>query len=447
MNERGVALAVLDEITGRGGYNNLALSKALARFPDERRESRAFVTECVNGTLRRLLTLDYVISHISKTPLKSMDRQVLNLLRLSVYQLMYMDKVPAHAVCDEAVGLAAESGFGYFRGFVNGVLRNIARQLPEINDSIIKLSDTAPDKYMEVKYSVPKELAQALAGYLGQADTTAFLEHINETRPEVTVCVNTNKTTPSALTVMLEREGVAVSRGLFAEGALRIRGLGNVTELAAFRDGLFHIMDEGAMLAVMAAGIKPGDRVLDVCAAPGGKAFLAAYFAKDGFVDAGDKHEHRVKLIAAGAERLGIGNVRARLRDAEVPDKDSELYDVVMADVPCTGLGLLGKKPDIRYNFTMEQVSKLQGTQRRILNGCAALVKPGGTLLYSTCTLTPEENEKNAAWIVKTLGFDNACPMTTLPRGAEAGQQGWIRVLPHKTGTDGFFIARFIKHG
>jgi 16S rRNA (cytosine967-C5)-methyltransferase len=218
--------------------------------------------------------------------------------------------------------------------------------------------------------------------------------------------------------------------------ALRVTGAPGITEMKAFKDGLFHVMDESAMTAVLTAGLRPGMKVLDACAAPGGKTFLAAYIMGDkGEIIARDIHPHKLKLIEDGARRLGLRSVKIQNRDAADFNRDEEnSYDAVLADVPCTGLGLMGKRPDIRYNFSGAAVSKLQGLQRRILTACSGYLKPGGTLVYSTCTLTPEENEKNVQWAIK-----NAKEPQRISLCKER------RILPHREGADGFYIAKLVK--
>ncbi|MCL2703059.1 MAG: 16S rRNA (cytosine(967)-C(5))-methyltransferase RsmB [Defluviitaleaceae bacterium] len=445
--ERGLALEALMGVTA-GGYNNIIINKVLSRYPELPRERRAFVTECVNGTLRRLFTLDYIINQVSTTNTRSMDVFILNLLRMSVYQLAFMENQAGHAVCDEAVKLAASSKHAALKGFVNANLRSITQLLPKIIAGIDKIKTADRYAWLEVKFSCQRAVAEVLDREIGEGETELLLDYMNNSRPPVTVCVNTLKTDKDALSGKLPRSAV-VSPGLFMENALRLTGLPEIQSLAAFRDGLFHVMDEGAMLAVKGLGLKSGARVLDVCAAPGGKAFMAAYIiGGSGYIEARDIHPHKLDLISAGTKRLGITSVKVKEADATVLDESCvEGFDAVLADVPCSGLGLIGKKPDIRYRFSMAQVSKLQGLQRRILNACAKYVKPGGVLIYSTCTLTAEENGKNAAWFAKTHGFlpdPLPCPV---PETAITDDKGHVLLLPHKTGCDGFYIARFIKKG
>ncbi|MDR1703930.1 MAG: 16S rRNA (cytosine(967)-C(5))-methyltransferase RsmB [Clostridiales bacterium] len=435
---RGAALKILADILGRGGYSNIALRRGLDARADMPRERRAFITECVNTTLRRLLTLDYIINAVASVKTDDMDPLILNLLRMSVCQIAFMDGEPEYAVCDEAVKLAVTSGRGHFKGFVNGVLRNIIRRLPAITASIERL--TGAD-YLEVKHSCPKAVINWLTPYLGAGETAKMLEYINENRPTVTVCVNTLKTDADTLRGMFRKIGAEALPALFPElrpWALRVSGMPGITGMKAYKDGFFHVMDESAMLAVLAAGLKPGMKALDACAAPGGKAFLAAYMMGDaGEIVAGDIHEHKVKLTKDGAERLGLRSVRAGLRDAAAVFPDQEnLYDVVFADVPCSGLGLIGKRPDIRYNFSGAEVSKLQGLQRRILTASMKYLKTGGVLVYSTCTLTPEENEKNILWATKH---------TKNTKDPKASLLWERRILPHREGTDGFYIAKLTK--
>ncbi|MCL2407312.1 MAG: 16S rRNA (cytosine(967)-C(5))-methyltransferase RsmB [Defluviitaleaceae bacterium] len=429
--ERKLALQALEEVMNSGGYSNIVLNKLFTTHTDLPRERRAFVTECVNGSLRRLHTLDYIINQVANTNTRGMDAFVLNLLRISVYQLAYMKNAAEHAIVDEAVKIVESSKFLHLKGFVNACLRGIIRDLHKIVAGIDEIRESNPLAWLSVKESCPKPVLEVLVRELGFDETALLLSHANSFRPPVTACVNTLKTTASELARKLAMHGAVVEKGS-SPFSLNLRGLPGIQNLPAYRDGLFHIMDEGAMVAVDAAGLKPGQRVLDICAAPGGKAFYAAMVMSGiGHIEARDIHEHKIDLINAGLRRLGISNISAKTADATLFDAGLEnSFDVVMADVPCTGLGLIGKKPEIRYRFNMAQVSKLQGLQRRILNNCVRYVKPGGTLLYSTCTLTSEENRKNAAWLTKEHGLTQVSERL---------------LLPHITKSDGFYVAAFEK--
>jgi len=308
-NERAVALEALSGVTS-GGYNNIVLNKVLLSHPHLSRGQRAFVTECTNGALRRLLTLDYIINQVSSTNTRSMERAVLNILRLAVYQLAFMRDEAPHAVVSEAVALAeAESKENTaIKGFVNAVLRNIQRTLPQIFESIEKIKNDSRDAYLEVKYSCRRNVIEILERELGAGETEVFLAHINKHRPSTTICA---KDDPQALLEELKKRGT-VTPGRFFPRAMNITKMPEMTTLTAFKRGMFHVMDEGAMLAVAAAGLKPGMKVLDLCAAPGGKAFLAAYEMNDeGHIDARDIYLHKVDLIRDGARRLKLSSARA----------------------------------------------------------------------------------------------------------------------------------------
>jgi 16S rRNA (cytosine967-C5)-methyltransferase len=441
--ERALAVEVLSAVMS-GGYNNIVLNRVLSAYPEMPRERRAFVTECVNGSLRRLLTLDYIINQVSKVNTRSMDRFILNLLRISVYQLAFMENQPVHAVCDEAVNIVSTSKYAAMKGFVNANLRTAARLLPKILGGIDKIKSSDRYAWLEVKYSCQKSIIEILERELGETETEQLLGYFTDYRPGVTVRVNTLKISTGQLEKHLSR-GMKTDRGLFTENTLRLTGMPEVQSMPEYRKGYFHVMDEGAMLAVKAAGLKPGCRVLDICAAPGGKAFMSAYEIGDkGYIEARDIHPHKLELISSGAKRLELNSIHTKESDASVHDGSLDgSFDAVIADVPCSGLGLMGKKPDIRYRFSMAQVSKLQGLQRRILNSCAKYVRVGGVLIYSTCTLTAEENVKNAAWFAKTHPFVPESLPCPLPENTVIDDNGHILLLPHKTGCDGFYIARF----
>lgn len=448
MNERRTALEVLMDITAGNGYNNIVLKRTLAGRGDMRREQKAFITEVVNGTLRNMILLDYIINQTSKTNTRQMEPYVLNLLRLSVYQLKFMDKIPAWSVCDEAVKIIGDSQSGYLKGFINGVLRNILRKMTDIDLELEKIKSSDKPVYLEIKYSCPRWLVKRFIDYIGPEDAEKTLNHTQDASGRaVTACVNTLKTTAAELAALLDKEGVLASPGMFMPNALRLKRTSDISRLAAFSSGLFHVMDESAMLAAAVSGVREGGSFLDVCAAPGGKTFMAAYAMNGiGTIHARDVFPHKIKLLEEGKRRLGLNNIQIELKDALVRDEASvAAFDTVLVDAPCSGLGLIGKKPEIKYTKTNEDILEMQSLQRRILTICSEYIKPGGSLVYCTCTLTPEENEQNADWFLKNFPFKQADITGALPKGLNETGTGYVKVLPHEYGTDGFFIAKFVS--
>ena len=427
VNEREVAANILTDMQADGSYGNLLLRRTLNRYNALLPAQKAFITELVNGVLRNLMYLDYIIDQFSNTKTSKMKPFVLNVLRLSAYQLFFLDKTPDFAVCNEAVALVKKRGLQGLAGFVNGVIRGILRG----KDGFVLPGENTAE-HLSVRYSCPLWLTARFIRQYG-FDAARDMLAVNVTPPDVTLCVNTVRVSARELAETLVKEGVTVKPARFMEGkALHVSGTSDMAALPSFQQGLYHVMDESAMLAVALAGPKPGMRILDLCAAPGGKSFAAAVWAEDkAEISARDIYEHKLELINNGAKRLGVQSVSAVLSDAEKFDEsDAGAFDLVLADAPCSGFGLLRKKPDIRLARREEDIAQLAALQRRILRNAARYVKPGGTLVYSTCTLTHEENGDNADWIARELDLH------------EVERR---MILPHEFGTDGFFIARFTK--
>jgi 16S rRNA (cytosine967-C5)-methyltransferase len=400
---RDIALSVLMDIETKGTYSNIALSAALKKNQFSEKADRAFITRLTEGTVESQITLDYIINQFSKTKVNKCKPLIRCLLRLSVYQIIFMDKVPDSAACNEAVKLAKKHGFSSLSGFVNGVLRNISRN----KESIKYPYEDDGNLYYSVKYSVP--------GWLCEKLIKDYPEHYKEifegcfSDRKTTIRVNETRTTKEELRKELEETGVTVSDGLYSDRTLLIDNYDFIRKLPGYRQGYFTVQDESSVCAVLAAEIKPGDTVLDVCAAPGGKSTLAAELLKgDGRVYSMDISGEKLELIEENASRLGLENiVDIRQNDATVLlEEFREKADVVIADVPCSGLGIIGRKNDIKYRLTPDQMNELVKLQREILKTVSAYVKPGGRMLFSTCTINPDENEKNRDWILENIsGF------------------------------------------
>ncbi len=425
--EREVAVYALMDILSAGGYNNITLKKTLDRNNALPAVQKAFITEVTNGVLRNLIYIDYVIDCFSKTPVAKMKPFILNVLRLSVYQLTFMDKTPDYAVCSEAVALVKKKGFVNLAPFVNGVLRSISRGIMDIK---LPDKDETPVDYLCKKYSFSQWIIE---GWLEEFDfdTVQRICAASNSVPPITICVNTTKTTKEALVKRLKEEGIETSSSGNGANMLYISKTSDITKSNAFNEGLFHIMDESSMKAVEMLKPEKGDIIFDVCAAPGGKAFYCSYIMENtGVIYCGDVHEHKIKLINEGANRLGIDIIKTEIQDATVnaPEKN-ELADKIIIDAPCTGLGLLRKKPDIKYKKTASDVKALVEIQRKMLMACHSYVKPGGTLLYSTCTLSKQENMDNVEWFISKAPFE----------------LDEVKLyLPELGGRDGFFMARMI---
>ena len=443
LNMRELALGVLLEISGREEYSHIALRNVLEKYQYLEKQERAFLTRLVEGTTEKRIWCDYVIEQFSSVKIRKMKPIIREILRMSAYQIGYMDSVPDSAVCNEAVKLARKKGFQQLGGFVNGVLRNLARHIREIKYPEM---ETQPALALSVRYSVPEWIVSIWIKRWGEERTERILSAFEERRP-LNIRVNQERITGAELKERLEKRGIKVTEVDSLPGALGIEGYDYLAGLPEFQEGLFQVQDLSSMLAVEAAGVKKGDYCIDVCAAPGGKTvYMAEKAGADGYVDARDLTEYKAELIRENCRRLGLSNTGVSVKDACVKDETSVgKADVVLADLPCSGLGVIGKKTDIRYRMSQEQQGELAKLQREILDTVQSYVKPGGTLLYSTCTINPEENEENAEWFLENYPFEAVSLETCLPEkyAGETGAKGYVQLLPDVHGCDGFFIAKF----
>ena len=392
INEREIALDVLMEINEREQYIHVLLNDALRKYQYLEKNERAFITRLVKGTMERRMTLDYVINQVSSVRVNKMKPLIRNLMRMSVYQMMYMEQVPVSAVCNEAVKLAKKRHFTNLSGFVNGVLRNISRQLPAME---------LPDDY-SVRYSVPQELADMLKASYGEETMKLILESFLKDS-KVSAVVNTIKITRTELMERLTAQGIEVTDAPYVENAFIMSDYNYLEEIPEFIDGMFQIQDISSMLAGMIASPSKDSTVIDVCAAPGGKSIFAALMMEGtGHVISRDVSEKKTGQIEENVQRLGLGNISVETADAlEHNLADEETADMLLADIPCSGLGIIGRKPDIKYNVSREKLDGIVRLQRDILDSVCSYVKHGGYLVYSTCTLNPKENEENVRYIME----------------------------------------------
>ncbi len=443
LNMRELALGVLLEISGGEEYSHIALRNVLEKYQYLEKQERAFLTRLVEGTTEKRIWCDYVIEQFSSVKIRKMKPIIREILRMSAYQIGYMDSVPDSAVCNEAVKLARKKGFQQLGGFVNGVLRNLARHIREIKYPEM---ETQPALALSVRYSVPEWIVSIWIKRWGEERTERILSAFEERRP-LNIRVNQERITGAELKERLEKRGIKVTEVDSLPGALGIEGYDYLAGLPEFQEGLFQVQDLSSMLAVEAAGVKKGDYCIDVCAAPGGKTvYMAEKAGADGYVDARDVTEYKAELIRENCRRLGLSNTGVSVKDACVKDEASVgKADVVLADLPCSGLGVIGKKTDIRYRMSQEQQGELAKLQRKILDTVQSYVKPGGTLLYSTCTINLEENEENAEWFLENYPFEAVSLEDCLPEkyAGETGAKGYVQLLPDVHGCDGFFIAKF----
>ena len=404
VNTRALALEFLLEVE-KGALSHVALRGMLERYQYLEKQERAFLTRLCEGTLERRLELDAIINRFSKVPVKKQKPVIRNILRMSVYQLKYMDQVPDSAVCNEAVRLAQKKGFGTLKGFVNGVLRSIAREI-----SSISFED------LSIRYSTPQWIVDQWIAEYGEEKAVLMLADQYAEKP-VTIRINENKTTKQQLKERLESEGVTVQDVEGMDCALAISDFDYLRALASFREGLFHVQDVSSMQVALTAAPKEGDICLDVCAAPGGKSLhLAELLHGTGLVEARDLTEYKVELIQDNIDRSELTNIRAVCHDATVLDESwIGKADIVLADLPCSGLGVLNKKNDLKYRMTPDQQQELVELQHKILDTVWQYVKPGGKLIYSTCTVHRAENVETVDWFLKTHPFLLKKEITMLP--------------------------------
>lgn len=451
VSERELVLAILLEVTEEGKYSHLVLRDVLEKYQYLDKKERSFITRVTEGTLEHMIELDYILNQFSKVKVKKMKPVIRNILRSAVYQLKYMDTVPDSAACNEAVKLAVKKGFGSLRGFVNGVLRNVARNLEQI------VYPEDPVECLSVQYSMPVWILELwLKSYSMKTIETMLKQFQKETlltvrcRVDQTESGRPGEWDTETVKKRLAMEGVYAEQHPYLPYALCISGYDYLGGLESFREGMFSVQDISSMLVCEVADPKEGDQVIDVCAAPGGKAIhMAEMLHGSGWVEARDLTPYKVGMIQENVERTGLTNIRAVCQDAARYEEESEeKADIVIADLPCSGLGVLGKKTDLKYNVTKEGCNQLAKLQREILSTVHRYVKPGGTLVYSTCTINPEENQENVRWMLETYPqFEQVDIRGRLCEElrTDVTEKGCIQLLPGVHKSDGFFIACFQK--
>lgn len=445
MSAREAAVKMLLAVCKDKQFSHVVKSSYLDKVGEKR--ERALATRLFEGCLERMIELDYILNLFSKTPVKKMKPVIAAILRMTVYQLRFMDKIPAGAACNEAVKLTKKYGFAGLSGFVNGVARNVARA-EEIPYPDREKNET---EYLSVRYSMPSMIVEQMTEQYGTEISETMMAAFLNTKNEISVRCMTHTTSVDKLKKCLAEADITVEDGWYSEQALRISGMDAPERLPLFAEGAFYIQDESSMQAVLAAGLTGGERVLDLCAAPGGKTIMSADVLAEfgnGTVDARDLTGAKVELIKENMKRCRLNNVSVCQADATVfcPEEE-EAYDVVLADVPCSGLGILGKKPDIKLFMTEEQENELCVLQKKILKNAARYVKPDGVLIFSTCTWNKEENMGGYKFLKETCGLfpESLEPFVSKKLWSESTKDGYLQMLPGVHETDGFFVARFRK--
>ena len=402
VNTRELILGILLEVNKEGQYSHLVIRSTLEKYQYLEKQERAFITRVCEGTLEYKLRLDYILNRFSTVPAEKMKPVIRELLRSSVYQILYMDSVPDSAVCNEAVKLARKKGFYNLTGFVNGVLRKIAREYGSIRFP----GKEEPEEYLSVIYSMPKWLVQRFLEQYGFEKTEKMLEAFLKEKP-TTIRIREYLVEKEAVLESLKSQKVTVEKAPYVENAYYVKDYDYLPALDAFRVGSIQVQDVSSMLVGDIAAPKEGDYVIDLCAAPGGKTLCIADKLKGtGRVDARDISRTKTDYIRENAIRQNFLNVVVTEKDATQLDSDSlEKADIVLADVPCSGLGVMGRKTDIKYKLNPAKIQELAGLQREILEQASTYVKPGGTLIYSTCTIGKEENQDNVEWFLRALSL------------------------------------------
>ena len=435
VNTRNIILDILIEINENQGFTHVVLAAALKKYQYLSQQDRAFISQVVRGCVERKITLDYIINCFSNTKTNKMKAVIRNAMRMGVYQLVFME-VEDYAACNETVKVIIKRGFNNLRGFVNAVLRKIAANKDKIEYPTL-----------EVKYSTPEWIVTKWVSDFGKAKAEEMLAAQYAKRP-LSIRCNTARITPDELKQRLESEGIKVVKSDILPEAMSIMEYDYLDKIPEFSEGLFFVQDPSSMLVSHIAAPKKDNYVIDLCAAPGGKSMHMAELLKGtGHVEARDLSDYKVMLISDNIDRLELNNVEALVWDATVTDEDSiGKADIVIADLPCSGLGIFSKKPDIKYHATMEGIEELSKLQREILTASEGYVKPGGVLVYSTCTVTPEENMNNVKWFLENFPFETESIDEYIPEKFrdEHTAKGSLLLLPNSTeGHDGFFITRF----
>ncbi|MWC26716.1 16S rRNA (cytosine(967)-C(5))-methyltransferase RsmB [Paenibacillus sp. MMS18-CY102] len=451
---REVALDVLVKIEREGAFSNLVLNSAL-QYAELSRADAGLATELVYGTLQRRLSIDHALSSLAAKGLGKLEPWVLQLLRLSAYQLLFLDRVPAHAAVNEAVTIAKRRGHAGISGMVNGMLRNLLRRREELAPEAAADSAASPALRIALSHSYPEWLVARWIAAYGEEAAEQICAAGNEP-PHASIRVNPLRATREEAIAILAESGIEAAKSAVSpSGVIAQRG-GSLADTIGFRDGRWSIQDESSMLVAQAARPAAGMNVLDCCAAPGGKTtHLAELMGNVGRVIANDVHPHKQALIQQQAERLGLTCVETVTGDAaELGQRYSpESFDLVLLDAPCSGLGVIARKPEIKWTKSEGDIRDIAAIQKKLINGVAGLVKPDGRLVYSTCTIDRDENDFQIRQFLKDhpeYTLDTEWPVELLEAlrsaGAVQGEfTGALQLLPNHFGSDGFYIATMRK--
>lgn len=434
INSRFVAYEVLTEIYFSTAYSNLALNQKLSSKIPIREQN--FIRQLVYGVLEKDIYLNYVIQRLSNTPIKKISSEILVLLKLGLYQIKFLDRVPVSAAVDETVQLAKKIKGQRLSGFVNALLRNFIRKMSELDD----LSKLDTNQQLSIKYSCPSWIIEYWSKYFSEEDVLAMLKSRNILSSEISIRGNIIKNNIEDLIDLLEKDGMSIRRSSLLSHYLFVSYKGLLTNHSGFKNGFFSIQDLSSGLAVEAMEVKKNQIILDLCSAPGGKTCaISEKMNNTGNVVACDIYPHRLQLIEANAKRLNLENIRVTNNNALERNKEFvAIFDAVLLDAPCTGFGTFRSKPEIFYHQSMDDVTTLAGVQKKMLNHAADYVKVGGILVYSTCTISFLENQENVRLFLED--HPNFEPEPFL-----CYSDGFVQILPNEHFQQGFFIAKFRK--
>ncbi len=422
MDQREAAYRIIFAVLEEKKLSHLVMQDFFEEHSGFEARERGFITRLSIGTVERKITLDFFLDSVSKTPVSKQKPIVRTILRMAVYQLFYMDSVPDSAAVNEAVKMIRKKGLTGLSGFVNGVLRSILRDKENLLDKA--------DKDLSVKYSMPVWIVDYMKENYS-SDFEKILAGLIR-NPDITIRVNLSKISAEELIKKLREDGIEAEHGNYPF-SLKLKGVNGINSLKAFKDGLFQVQDESSMMPAYMAGLKKDDLIADVCSSPGGKAIQAADIISGGRgkIISRDLTKLKTDVIRENVKRSGFSNIQVSEWDATVLDESLiGKCDVVFADLPCSGLGIIAKKPDIKYNISLEKQNELVKIQRQILDTVTCYVKPGGVLMYSTCTINKAENEENTAYICEKFGF---------------AKEFERQFLPGISDCDGFYLSKLIR--
>lgn len=448
VNTRALLLDMLQEITTQKEYSHVVVRNVLNKYNYLNVLDKSFIKRVCEGTLERQIQIDYIINSFSKVKVNKMKPVICIIMRMAVYQIMFMDSIPDSAACNEAVKLAQKRGFGQLKGFVNGVLRNIARG----KDTITYPSkEKEPVLAYSILYSMPEWIVKRWLDEFGVETTEIMLEDLLAEHPIVVrMDENLSEEQQNSLVKEISDKGIVIKRHPYLSYAYQLRKTEGMTQVPGFMEGKINVQDVSSMLAVEIAQIQKGYEIIDVCAAPGGKTIhLACKLNHTGHIEARDLSEYKTSMMDENKQRNPYQNITIKVWDATIDCESShESADVVLVDAPCSGLGVIGKKRDIKYHVTEESLEELALLQQTILKTVQQYVKPGGILIYSTCTINKRENEENVKWFTDHFPFKLKSLTPMLPDALKGGtaEEGYLQLLPGLSNTDGFFMARLCKN-